>query len=243
MFRDADRARFPTTRWTLISAASDRRPAESHRALTSLCEAYWYPLYVFARRRGHSPDEAQEHTQEFFARVLEKDYLDRADPARGRFRSYLLTCFKRYMLDDAVRSRAQKRGGSASVFSFEISSGEALYLLEPSHDETPERVYERRWARTVLDCVFSRLRDEFASHSRAEQFDKLKLCLQGEPETPYAELARDLKTTEGAMKVTVHRLRRRYRDLLRAEVADLVADPAEIDSELRYLITALSSNR
>ena len=232
-------ANFPTTRWTLVAAAGDRERPESRRALSALCEAYWYPLYAYARRRGDSPEQAQDHTQEFFARFLEHDYFDRADPERGRFRSFLLSSFKFYLCDDAGRRRAQRRGGGAQHVPFEVSRGEEMYVREPVHDETPERIYERRWARTLLDRVISRLREEFVRHGRLEYFNKLKGCLHGDCETPYTELARQLETTEAALKVGIHRLRKRYRDLLRSEIADIVADPADIDSELRYLIAAL----
>jgi RNA polymerase sigma factor (sigma-70 family) len=230
---------FPTTRWTLVAAAGSGGP-DTRRALASLCEAYWYPLYAYARRRGNSPEQAQDHTQEFFTRFLERDYFDRADPERGRFRSFLLASFNYYLCDDAGRARAQKRGGGVQTLPFEILTGEQRYALEPFHDETPERIYERRWARTLLHRTIERLGNEFVQQGRREHFNKLKSCLQGEADVPYAELARNLATTEPALKVAIHRLRKRYRDLLRAEVAELVADPADIDSELRYLIHALS---
>jgi RNA polymerase sigma-70 factor (ECF subfamily) len=233
-------AKFPTTRWTLVAAAGDRGRPDSRRALESLCEAYWYPLYAYARRRGDTPEEAQDHTQDFFARFLEHDYFDRADPDRGRFRSFLLTSFKYYLCDEAGRERAQRRGGGLAHLPFEVSRGEERYVNELFHNETPERVYERRWARTLLDRAVARLRDEFVLNGRLEQFRKLKPCLQGESEIPYAELARQLETTEAALKVGIHRLRKRYRDLLRSEVRDIVADPADIDAELRHLIGALS---
>jgi RNA polymerase sigma-70 factor (ECF subfamily) len=234
------RADFPTTRWTLVAAAGDHDRPESRRALAALCEAYWYPLYVYARRRGDSAEQAQDHTQEFFARFIEHDYFDRADPERGRFRSFLLSSFKFYLCDDVGRARAQKRGGGVAPLPFEVSRGEEMYALEPFHDETPERIFERRWARTLLDRVIARLRDEFVRHGRLEYFNKLKDCLHGDSEVPYAELARQLETTESALKVGIHRLRKRYRDLLRSEISDIVADPADIDSELRYLIASLA---
>ena len=232
-------ADFPTTRWTLVAAAERDQP-NSRTALASLCEAYWYPLYVYARRRGSTPDQAQDHTQEFFSRFLEHHYFDLADPERGRFRSFLLSSFKAYLCDESDRSHAQKRGGGLAPLPFEISNGEELYSSEPCHDETPERIFERRWARTLLDRVIARLRDEFVRHGRLEHFNKIKFCLTGESGVPYADLARQLETTESALKAGIHRLRKRYRDLLRAEIADIVADPADIDSELRYLITALT---
>ena len=234
------RSDFPTTSWTLVAAAGGHGP-ETRKALGSLCEAYWYPLYAYARRRGHSPELAQDHTQEFFARFLERDYFDRADAERGRFRSFLLSSFNYYLCDEAGRARAQKRGGGAAHLSFEVSKGEEMYAREPSHDETPERIYERRWARTLLDRTIEKLRAVFAQHGRPEHFEKLKGCLQGDSDVPYAELARQLETTESALKVAVHRLRKRFRDLLRAEIADIVADPADIDTEPRHLIRALAA--
>jgi RNA polymerase sigma-70 factor (ECF subfamily) len=237
----ADSSSFPTTRWTLVAAAGKGNPADSRRALATLCESYWYPLYAYARRRGDSPEAAQDHTQEFFVRFLEHDYFDRADRDRGRFRSFLLASFKFYLCDDADRARAQKRGGGQASLPFEMSSGEERYSLEPFHDETPERIYERRWARTLLERVVERLREDFATHGKLENFNKLKTCLQGDAGVSYADLARELHTTEAALKVSIHRLRKRYRDLLRAEVADIVSDPGDIDSELRYLIGALAA--
>ena len=233
------RSDFPTTRWTLVAAASGDGP-DARRALGSLCEGYWYPLYAYARRRGNSPEQAQDHTQEFFTRFLEHDYFDRADPERGRFRSFLLVSFNYYLRDDLGRARAQKRGGGVAPLPFEVSRGEEMYAREPFHDETPERIYGRQWARTLLSRTIEKLRGEFIQHGRQEHFQKLKPCLQGDSDTPYAELALQMGTTEPALKVAIHRLRKRYRDLLRAEIADIVVDPADIDSELRYLIGALA---
>ncbi|QOY87898.1 sigma-70 family RNA polymerase sigma factor [Paludibaculum fermentans] len=233
-------ADFPTTHWTLVAAAGAHAGPDSRQALASLCEAYWFPLYAYARRRGDSPEAAQDHTQEFFARFLERDYFDRADPDRGRFRSFLLSSFKYYLCDEAGRARAQKRGGGMATLPFEFSKGEEMYVREPVHNETPERIYERRWARTLLDRVVDRLREEFILLGRLEHFNNLKPCLQGEFDVPYAELARRLETTEAALKVGIHRLRKRYRDLLRSEIANIVADPADIDAELRHLIAALA---
>lgn len=231
---------FPTTRWTLVAAAGDRGQPDSRQALASLCEAYWYPLYAYARRRGDSSEEAQDHTQGFFTRFIERDYFDRAHSDRGRFRSFLLASFKFYLCDEAGRAGAQKRGGGLAPLPFEISKGEEMYARESVHNETPERIYERRWARTLLDRVVERLRDEFVRHGRLEYFNKLKACLQGDFDVPYAELASQLETTESALKVGIHRLRKRYRDLIREEIADIVADPADIDAELRHLIAALA---
>lgn len=236
----AGRAEFPNTRWTLIANAGSCDVAVSRRALASLCEIYWYPLYAYARRRGISPELAQDHAQEFFSRFLEHNYFDRADPDRGRFRSFLLSAFKYYLSNEADRSRAQKRGGGLADLPFEISKGEEMYTREPYHDETPERIYECRWARALLDRVLSRLRDEFKRSGNSAQFDRLRGCLDGEVNVPYAELASQFQTTESALKVGIHGMRKRYGHLLRSKVADVVSDPADVDAELRYLIAAMA---
>jgi len=233
-------SQFPTTRWSLVIAASDPRRKDAQSALVSLCENYWYPLYAYLRRRGYPADQAQDLTQEFFIRVLEGRYLDRADPDRGRFRSFLLTSMKFFVADEEDRQRAHKRGGGV-VVPLEFSSGEERYQREPAHDETPERIFERRWALSVLDRVVEKLRDEFIQHGRPEHFERLKVFLLGQSDAPYAALAREMNTSEGALKVAIHRLRKRYRELFRQEIADTVADPAEIESELRYLAVALTA--
>jgi RNA polymerase sigma factor (sigma-70 family) len=230
---------FPTTRWTLVVAAADPQRKEARSALVSLCEGYWYPLYAYVRRRGYPADQAQDLTQEFFIRVLEGRYLDRADPEKGRFRSFILTSLKFFVADEEDRKRAYKRGGGA-VLSLEFSSGEDLYQREPAHDETPERIFERRWALAVLDRVVERLRNEFVHHGRPEHFERLKVFLLGQSDAPYATLAREMSTSEGALKVAIHRLRKRYRELFRQEIADTVADPGEVESELRFLAAALT---
>src|SRR5471030_1173901 len=230
---------FPTTRWTLVFAAGDPHRREARSALVYLCENYWYPLYAYLRRRGYPAHRAQDLTQEFFIRVLEGRYLDRADPEKGRFRSFILTSLKFFVADEADRDRAQKRGGG-TVEPLEFPSGEQRYQREPAHDETPERIFERRWALTVLDRVVERLREEFVQHGRPEHFERLKVFLLGQSDTPYAALAREMNTSEGALKVAIHRLRKRYRELFRREIADTVADPAEVESELRFLAAVLT---
>ena len=230
---------FPTTRWTMVVAAGDPDRKEARSALVALCENYWYPLYAYLRRRGYTADQAQDLTQDFFIRVLEGRYLDRADPEKGRFRSFLLTSLKFFVADEEDRQSAQKRGGAA-VVSLEFSSGEERYQREPAHDETPERIFERRWALAVLDRVVERLRNEFVQHGRPEHFERLKVFLLGQSDAPYAALAREMNTSEGALKVAIHRLRKRYRELFRQEIADTVADPAEVESELRFLAAALT---
>jgi RNA polymerase sigma-70 factor (ECF subfamily) len=232
-------SQFPTTRWTLVIAAADPQRKEARTALISLCEGYWYPLYAYVRRRGYPVDQAQDLTQEFFIRVLEGRYLDRADPEKGRFRAFILTSLKFFLADEADRGRAQKRGGGA-VLSLEISSGEERYQREPAHDETPERIFERRWALSVLDRVVEKLRQEFVQHGRQEHFERLKVFLLGQSDAPYAALAQEMNTSEGALKVAIHRLRKRYRELFRQEISDTVADLVEVESELRFLVAVLT---
>ncbi len=233
-------SRFPTTRWTLVVAAADLQRKESRSALISLCETYWYPLYAYVRRRGYPVDQAQDLTQDFFMRILEGKYLDRAEPSKGRFRSFMLTSLKFFLADEADRQRAAKRGGGALV-SPGFSSGEERYQREPAHDETPERIFERQWALSVLDQVVETLRQEFVQQGRTSHFDRLKIFLLGESNAPYAALAREMNTSEGALKIAIHRLRKRYRELFRLEIADTVADPSEVESELRYLAAVLTT--
>ena len=232
-------SQFPTTRWTLVIAAGNPGKKEARSALVYLCENYWYPLYAYLRRRGYQADPALDLTQEFFIRVLEGRYLDRADSEKGRFRSFLLTSLKFFVADEEDRHRALKRGGGA-VGPLEFSSGEDRYLREPAHDETPERIFERRWALSVLDRVVENLRNEFVHHGRPEHLERLKVFLLGRSDAPYAALAREMNTSEGALKVAIHRLRKRYRELFRQEIADTVADPAEVEPELRFLAAVLT---
>jgi RNA polymerase sigma-70 factor (ECF subfamily) len=232
-------SRFPTTRWTLVVAAGDPQRKEARSALVSLCETYWYPLYAYLRRRGYSSHEAQDLTQEFFIRLLEGRYLDRADPDKGRFRSFLLASLKFFVADEGDRQRAHKRGGGM-VVPLEFSSGEERYQREPAHEETPERIFERRWALSLIDRVVGKLREEFVHHGRVEHFERLKVFLLGHSDASYAALAQEMNTSEGALKVSIHRLRKRYRELFRQEIADTVADPAEVESELRFLAAVLT---
>jgi RNA polymerase sigma factor (sigma-70 family) len=233
---------FATTRWSLVLAAGQRSSPQSSAALATLCENYWYPLYAYVRRRGHQADEARDFTQAFFARLLEKNDLAAADPGRGRFRSFLLTSLKHFLANEWDRNRAQKRGGGRSALSIDFGTAEERYRAEPAHDLTPERIFERRWAFVLLENVLARLHDESAQAGKSDSFDRLKGFLTGEqPTGTYGQLAAELNMSEGAVKVAVHRLRRRYRELLRAEIEETVADPDEIDREIRDLFSALGS--
>jgi RNA polymerase sigma-70 factor (ECF subfamily) len=194
------------------------------------------------RRRGHGADEAQDFTQAFFARLLEKNDLAAADPGRGRFRSFLLTSLKHFLANEWDRNRAQKRGGGRAVLSIDFGTAEERYRAEPAHDLTPEKIFERRWALVLLENVLARLHDESAHAGKADSFDRLKGFLTGEQSAvTYGQLAAELNLSEGALKVAIHRLRRRYRELLRAEIEETVADPDEIDQEIRDLFSALGS--
>ena len=231
---------FATTRWSLVLAAGKGASPDAQDALAALCQTYWYPLYAYVRRQGHQPDDAQDLTQAFFARLLEKHYLQSADPERGRFRSFLLTAFQRFLSKERDRERTKKRGGGMKSLDLDFEAGERRYRLEPAHEATAEKVYEQRWALTLLDRVFARLRDESDRAGKQEAFNCLKVYLTGAAGTPrYREAAAELGMTEAAVKVAVHRLRRRYRDLVREEIAQTVAGPEEVDEELRHLFAAV----
>ena len=236
------RSEFPTTSWTLILSAGDPLHRDCRDALVRLCESYWYPVYAYVRRRGYPEEEAQDLTQEFFIRILEGRYLDRVAPNRGRFRTFLLNSCKFFLADQADRARAQKRGGGA-ILPFEVASGEARYRFEPLDNETPENIFERGWAVMLLDRTVSCLRDEFTQHGSLDDFEKLKVFLLGQAEVPYAELARDMGAAEGTLKVAIHRLRKRYRALFLREIRETVADPAEVDPEIRFLFSVLKRGK
>jgi RNA polymerase sigma-70 factor (ECF subfamily) len=232
---------FEQTHWSVVLAAGNTIDTTQARlALGQLCAAYWYPLYTFVRRAGHSPHDAQDLTQEFFARLLEKNWLGGVDRSRGRFRSWLLTSMKHFLANEWDKSQAQKRGGGEVLLSLDSVDAESRYELEPVDHTTADLLYDRRWALAMLDTVLARLRDEFTAAGKVELFDALKPMLTG-GKSPYAEIGAQLGISEGAVKVAVHRLRDRYRDLIRAEIASTVATPAEIDDELHHLLAALGS--
>ena len=230
---------FHTTRWSVVlSAQGDTTGAET--ALAKLCATYWYPLYAFVRRQGHGPHDAQDLTQEFFARLLAKGWLADVARERGKFRSWLLASAKHFLANEWDRAKAIKRGGRTTLVSFDDDSAEMRYRQEPADIASPEILFDRRWALTLLDQVLARLREEMVAADKLAHFDALKFCLTGE-KTAHADVAAQLGMTEGAVKVAVHRLRERYRAVLRAEIAETVATPAEIDGELRHLLAALSA--
>ena len=234
-------ARFPTTSWSLVIASAGSPDDQSKQALASLCERYWYPLYAFIRRQGHDPDQARDLTQDFFVRLLEKNYVGQADQRRGRFRTFLLTAVKHFLLNEADHASAKKRGGAHVILPIELVIAEQSYQLEPSHDATPEKLFERNWAVTLLQTVTGQLQREFIQAGKAEQFDSLKPMLTGESEgVRYSEIAQELRLSEGAVKVAIHRLRRRFRELLRQEVAETTADPRLVDEEIHFLSDVLA---
>jgi RNA polymerase sigma-70 factor (ECF subfamily) len=230
---------FATTHWSIVLAAGHASRADSRAALAKLCETYWYPLYCFIRRRGHDAHEAEDLTQGFFAALLERDSLRVADPNRGRFRSFLLASLNHFLANEWRRQAAQKRGGGQPLLSLDCASGEARYSQEPAHDLTPEKLYERRWALTLLEQALSKLRQEYAAGGKSALFERLGAFLAGDEGAPYRSVAAELNMTEGAVKVAAHRLRRRCREHLRAEVAQTVADPQDVDEELRNLMAAM----
>ncbi len=244
--------RFATTHWSMVvSAGGYRGPTgvghspEAGRALALLCENYWFPLYAFVRRAGYSAEDAQDLTQGFFVGLLARNHLPVADPQRGKFRSFLLGAIKHFLAKEQRYRRARKRGGLQTVISLDFDAGENRYQrIEPADNLTPERLYEKRWAMSLLDRVFERLRREFLAAGKLPLFDRLKQFLAAGPgETPYREVAEELALSEGAVKVAVHRLRRRYRKLLTEEIAQTVAGPEALEDELRELLAALGSGR
>ena len=231
---------FPTTCWSRVVAAGDPDAPDSRAALESLCEDYWYPLYAFVRRRGHAPESAADAVQGLFVALLSRRDLAGLDPGRGRFRSFLMAACSHFLANRLAHEQARKRGGGRAGFSIDTTSAEGRYAFEPRHDLTPERLFERRWALTLLDRALGRLGDEMAASGKADLFDHLHPTLVGGPDAmTYASVAQALGTTEGTIKNQAQALRRRYRALLREEIARTVADPAEIDDEVRDLFTAL----
>ena len=231
---------FLTTHWSVVLSAREQQSAQSAAALEPLCRTYWHPLYAYVRRRGQSPADAQDLTQEFFARLLEKDSLHSVARAKGKFRTFLLVLLKRFLADEWDKARTQKRGGG-QVFCVDWSSAETRFLQQPVEHLTPEKVFEQRWALTLLDQVYARLEREYRDQGRRALFDALQFALTGSRSAvPYMELARQLQTTDGAVRVAVHRLRQRYRELLREAIADTVSCPEEVEEELRHLLQAVA---
>jgi len=235
--------RFATTRWSLVVAAAQDRASSSNQALAELCRAYWYPLYAFVRRKGSNAEDALDLTQGFFSRMLEKNDLAMADQSRGRFRSFLLASLTHYLANEHDREGRLKRGGDKDHISFELKDAESRYRLEPEHELTPEKLFDRRWALMLLDRVLISVRDDYERDGNADLFAGLKDVLTFSPDTaPYGEIATRLGMTEGAVKVAVHRLRKRYRERLLQTIADSVASEEDVEAEIRDLFMALTTH-
>lgn len=233
---------FATTHWSVVVSAADSSPA-AQQALEKLCTAYWYPLYAYARRGGQSPHDAQDSVQEFFARFLERKHLRLANPARGRFRTFLLTALKNFLINEWKQANRQKRGSGQPAISWDEALAESRFAVETATVQPPDSLYDRGWAATLLDRALAALRAEFEQAGKLAHFDRLKVYILGEKQSPpYAELALAFGMTEGAVRVALHRLSKRYGELLRAEVAQTVSTPAEVNEELRYLVSVIRDN-
>ena len=233
-------ASFATTHWSLIVAAAKSPSPQARAALEELCGSYWYAVYAFVRRRGEQVDDARDLTQEFFARLLEKDYLEAADRERGRFRTFLLTAVSHFLSNERERACAQKRGGGQTMLSLDFERGEERYQNEPVDHWTAEKIFDRRWALTLLDQAIALLKQDCTASGKGALFDQLKLFLTGDSGTPaYEQPAARLGMSPGAVKVAVHRLRQKYRETLRQLIAQTVAVEEDIESELHVLLAAL----
>lgn len=235
---------FATTRWSVVLHAGRNDTPLARAALEHLCRTYWYPLCAHVRRRGHDAHRAQDLTQEFFARLLAKQTLGLADPARGRFRSFILTTLDHFLADEHDKSQAQKRGGGAAALSLDLAAAERRFELEPTETAaSPDRAFDRQWAVALLETVLRRMEEEYRSAAKAALFAALKQTLTGTRESqPYGELAAQLGVNEGAVKVAVHRLRKRYRACLQEEIAQTVASPAEAGEEMHHLFRTLAGD-
>jgi len=233
---------FKTTHWSSVLHAADSNDPMAEASLSRLCQTYWYPLYYYIRRLGHTPEDAQDLTQEFLARLVHKDYLKGVKQEKAKFRSFLLVALKRFLANEWDRANRLKRGSGQEVVSFDARDTENRFISEPADEMSPEKAFERRWALALLSQVLSRLEREFCASNKAPMFEELKGLLSGEKAgSSYAELGQRFGMSESNVKVTVHRLRRRYRELLREEVTTTIANPEETDEEIRHLFATLSS--
>jgi RNA polymerase sigma factor (sigma-70 family) len=233
---------FGTTHWSVVLAAGQGDSPKAAKALESLCRSYWYPLYAFARRAGHSPADAEDLTQGFFLHFLKHRLVARVGPEKGKFRSFLLVSFNHFLADQRDRAACQKRGGDQEQISLDASTGEQRYRLEPVELRDPQKQYELSWAMTVLDQVLMRLESEFAGAAKQRLFAALRshLLAEAAPQT-YTEIAQNFAMTESAVKGTVHRMRRRYRELFRDELSHTVTSREELDAEMRHLLVVVST--
>jgi len=233
---------FATTHWSVVLAAREPDSALALEALEKLCRIYWYPIYAYLRRRGCGEQDAQDLTQGFFAQLLERRSIQGVEREKGKFRSFLLASLNYYMADERDRANAQMRGSGREIFSLDVQEAEQRYRLEPADERSPDRLFERRWAMALLDQVLARLGQEFADAGKRELFERLQAFLvEGTGDKTFAEVAQEVDMTEEAVKKAAQRMRRRYHQLFREEIAQTVASPAEVDEELRHLCAVLSS--
>lgn len=235
-------ARFATTHWSVVRAAAKPQSSKYRQAIETLCRTYWFPLYAYLRRRGYDCHQSEDYTQAFFAHLLEKQGLGLADPKQGKFRSFILAGLKNFIANELDRIRAQKRGGGKKIFSLDVDDAEHQYTLEPICQLTPEKLFERSWAMTLLNRTMAALQAEFVGRNKQKLFEHLKVYLTvKKSSTSYQDAAAQLNMTEAAIKVAVHRLRKRYRELLRNEIAQTVTTEEQIGEEIRDLFAALST--
>jgi RNA polymerase sigma factor (sigma-70 family) len=233
---------FKETRWSVVLTAKDLASPNYERAMAALCEQYSYPVYAFIRRKGRSPADAEDLAQEFFHRLISKEFLRTVDREKGRFRTFLLTAVQRFLCNEWEKSQAQKRGGGAVFVTWDADAAEQRYCQEPSHDLTPERLFERRWALTVLEKAMQQMRKEYEAADKLLLFNALQPYLLGDQKHEgYASLAEELGMSEGSLRVAVHRLRRCYGILLRQQIEETVPDAGEVDDELKYLFTVVGN--
>jgi RNA polymerase sigma-70 factor (ECF subfamily) len=232
---------FHTTHWSVVLAAGEEGSEQASAALSRLCQTYWFPVYAFIRKRGHSPEQAQDFTQEFFATFLEKNYVARAARDRGRFRVFLMASVQNFLHNQHDKAQAQKRGGGQTLLSLDYELAEERYRVEPAEESDPAKIFEQQWTAMLLESVLNRLRDEFSAEGRVGLFEDLQAHLWGDAESiPYAQLGQKCGLKESSIKTIAHRLRQRYREMLREEIAQTVAMPGEVDDEIRHLMRVVS---
>jgi RNA polymerase sigma-70 factor (ECF subfamily) len=233
---------FATTHWTVVVAAGRGHSQEAEAALEELCRTYWYPLYVYVRRQAPTREDAEDLTQAFFARFLERNYLEKLTSQNGKFRAFLLAALKHFLANEWDRAHRQKRGGGVAPLSLDWQQADAKYQIDPADNLSPDKLYDRMWAVTLLERVLARLHEENATGEKARTFERLKPFLMiGVNSIPYADAAKQLDLSEGAVRVAVHRFRRRYRELLRDEIGQTLSDAAQIEEEMRTLFTAFAN--
>jgi RNA polymerase sigma-70 factor (ECF subfamily) len=232
---------FATTRWTLVLAAGKRSTRQAEVALEELCRTYWYPLYAYIRRHGHAREDAEDLAQTFFARLLARNYLEGLRSEKGKFRAFLLAALKHFLATEWNRANRQKRGGGATPLSLDWQSADSRYEIDPADNLSPDKLYDRAWAVTLLEHVVGRVREESAAEGKSQLFEQLKPFLTvGKSAIPYAEAAVALDSTEGAVRVAVHRLRHRFRELLREEIRQTLSDPTQVEEEIQSLFAAFA---